>query len=149
MSCLFDAAFSFERTEPKAGGREVHQQYWRIDFKQFLDTVTLRIHRMKAALHQGQVERVTTYICMTCEDRDGNHPTWDELEAQKLMDLDTMEFSCPQCANPLDEHVNDEASAGDIMQRLQSQLLGIQARLLNPKPKTTGDIMPRLQSQLL
>jgi hypothetical protein len=65
---------SFERKEQK-GYKEVQQQYWRVDAKQLLDATKLRIHRMKAALHEVHVESFTIYVCSECEDAEGNHPS--------------------------------------------------------------------------
>ena len=40
---------SVERKET-SGNREIMQQYWRVDHKQALDAIKLRLHRMKKAL---------------------------------------------------------------------------------------------------
>ena len=67
---------SFERKEMK-GVKEIQQQYWRIDYKLFLDVVKLRIHKMKQSLHNAHVENVTLYVCESCVDAENRNPTCD------------------------------------------------------------------------
>ena len=111
---------SVERKET-SGNREIMQQYWRVDHKQALDAIKLRLHRMKKALEAAPVERVTHYVCEICEDDDGRNPTWDEHEVQEL----ETPFVCPYCAGDLEEQTVDQDDAGgsvNISQRVQSQL---------------------------
>ncbi|EKX48174.1 hypothetical protein GUITHDRAFT_106249 [Guillardia theta CCMP2712] len=103
---------SFTRKETR-GGKEMMQQYWRIDYKMLIDAIKLRIHRMKKALHVMPVEAITKYMCNNCTDDDGNHPCWDEHDVQQLQ----FGIECFEV-----EKSNDHGGQADIHQRMQKQL---------------------------
>ncbi len=59
--------------------KEIQQQYWRIDYKLFIDAVKLRIHKMQHSLHKAKAERVTLYVCESCVDAEGRNPSYATL----------------------------------------------------------------------
>eukprot|EP00286_Rhodomonas_abbreviata_P008456 CAMPEP_0181324912 /NCGR_PEP_ID=MMETSP1101-20121128/20629_1 /TAXON_ID=46948 /ORGANISM="Rhodomonas abbreviata, Strain Caron Lab Isolate" /LENGTH=231 /DNA_ID=CAMNT_0023433153 /DNA_START=158 /DNA_END=850 /DNA_ORIENTATION=+ len=139
---------SFERKETK-GVKEIQQQYWRIDYKLFLDAVKLRIHKMKSGLHSAAVENVTLYVCETCEDEEGRHPSWDEYEVQEVLNNELQIFECPYCENELQAQSGNKSDEGpaDIHPRLQKQL----KRLIEALNRTEEITLPapRPESMML
>ena len=133
---------SVERKETH-GHREVMQQYFRVDHKQALDAVKLRLKRMKKALEAAPVERVTQYVCSICEDDDGRHPTWDEHDVQEL----ETPFVCPHCGGDLEEEVVSQDDSGvsvNIGQRVHSQLMPLNESIR----KTENFTLPAPRAQV-
>ncbi|PSC75801.1 general transcription factor IIE subunit 1 [Micractinium conductrix] len=76
--------------------------WWSIAYPALLDSLHLRLHRMRAVLrrHMGDGEDVLEYLCRRCG------ATYTSLDAMRLLDPMSGAFHCEECRGELEANVD-------------------------------------------